>query len=107
MTPADEKLIIDLWHELASKAAMLTLALIGAHEQARPVSAETVMDPEPGNGKPGLMTCQEVAERLQISESMAYTLTKRGEIPSVRLGRSVRVRPEDLQAFISRQASPQ
>jgi len=57
--------------------------------------------------KTGLLNCQEVAEHLGISESMAYTLTKRGEIPSVRLGRSVRVRPEDLQAFISRQASPQ
>jgi putative molybdopterin biosynthesis protein len=47
-----------------------------------------------------LLTAEQVAERLQISQSFAYTLMSRGEIPTVRLGRSVRVRPQDLEKYI-------
>jgi len=31
---------------------------------------------------------------------MAYALMKRGDIPTVRIGTSVRVRPEDLDKYI-------
>ena len=48
-----------------------------------------------------LPNADDVAEILQISRSFAYTLMSRGEIPSVRLGRAVRVRPQDLDEFIS------
>ena len=48
-----------------------------------------------------LLTCKEVAEILQISPAKSYTMTKTGEIPSVRFGKLVRVRPEDLESFIS------
>jgi excisionase family DNA binding protein len=47
-----------------------------------------------------LLTAEQVAERLQISQSFAYTLMSRGEIPTVRMGRSVRVRPQDLEKYI-------
>ena len=47
-----------------------------------------------------LLTADDVAERLQISRSFAYTLMCRGELPPVRLGRAVRVRPQDLEEFI-------
>jgi excisionase family DNA binding protein len=47
----------------------------------------------------GLLKGKQVAELLQISESQAYTLM-REEIPVVRLGRSVRVRTEDLEKYI-------
>ena len=47
-----------------------------------------------------LLTAEQVAERLNISLSQAYTLMRRGEIPTVKLGRSVRVREEDLNQFI-------
>lgn len=47
-----------------------------------------------------LLKSDEVAEILQISRSMAYTLMKRGDIPTVRIGTSVRVRPEDLDKYI-------
>ena len=48
-----------------------------------------------------LLTCKDVAEILQISPAKSYTMTKTGEIPSVRFGKLVRVRPEDLEGFIS------
>jgi excisionase family DNA binding protein len=47
-----------------------------------------------------LLTGDEVAERLQVSLSFAYIMMQRGDIPTVRLGRAVRVRPEDLEEFI-------
>jgi excisionase family DNA binding protein len=48
-----------------------------------------------------LLTADEVAEKLSIGLSTAYLLLRRGELPSVRIGRSVRVRPEDLRRFVS------
>jgi excisionase family DNA binding protein len=47
-----------------------------------------------------LLTAEQVAEILQISRSFAYALMRRGEIPTVRMGRSVRVRPQDLEKYI-------
>lgn len=47
-----------------------------------------------------LLKSEEVAEILQISRSMAYAIMKRGDIPTVRIGTSVRVRPEDLNKYI-------
>ncbi len=47
-----------------------------------------------------LLTGYEVAQKLSISKSFAFLLMQRGEIPTVRLGRLVRVRQEDLEKFI-------
>jgi len=47
-----------------------------------------------------LLKAKDVAEILQISRAMAYALMQRGEIPTVRIGKSRRVRPEDLIKYI-------
>jgi excisionase family DNA binding protein len=47
-----------------------------------------------------LLTAQDIAKSLQISEAMAYLLMQRGQIRTVKIGRSVRVRPIDLELFI-------
>ena len=47
-----------------------------------------------------LLNGNQVAEILNISRSAAYNLMKRGQLPSVRFGHSVRVVPEDLERFI-------
>ena len=47
-----------------------------------------------------LLTGAEVARILQISKPYAYRLMQRGEVTTVRIGRCVRVRPEDLQRYI-------
>ena len=47
-----------------------------------------------------LLTVPEIAVILKISRSMAYLLVQRGELPSVRIGHSVRVQPDDLQRYI-------
>lgn len=52
-----------------------------------------------------LLKSEEVAEILHISRSMAYLLMKRGDIPTVRIGTAVRVRPEDLDQYIKNNVS--
>ena len=47
-----------------------------------------------------LLNIKEVAEILHVSRSLVYSLLKCGDIPTVRIGRMVRVRPEDLERFI-------
>ena len=47
-----------------------------------------------------LLTAHEVAEILNIGRSTMYQLIQRREIPSVQMGRTVRIRPKDLENFI-------
>lgn len=47
-----------------------------------------------------LLNAQDVAEALSIGLSTVYQLLERGELTCIRIGRSVRVRPEDLEEFI-------
>lgn len=49
-----------------------------------------------------LLRAQDVAKVLNISLALAYRLIQQGELQSVRIGGSVRVRSEDLQEFIER-----
>lgn len=51
-----------------------------------------------------LWTIKETAEALQISERTLHDLRKRGGLSPVRLGRSVRYRPADVEAYIDRLA---
>jgi excisionase family DNA binding protein len=48
-----------------------------------------------------LMTRQEVATLLRLKESTIKAKTFRGEIPSVKMGRAVRYRPEDIFKYIA------
>jgi len=51
---------------------------------------------------PPLLKAEDVAELLNISLAYAYRLTQSGQIPTVRLGRAVRIRYQDLLTFIER-----
>ncbi|NJD57920.1 MAG: hypothetical protein C3F13_09570 [Anaerolineales bacterium] len=48
-----------------------------------------------------LLNVHQVAIRLNISRSHTYALMQTGTLKTVHLGRSVRVRPEDLEEFIN------
>jgi excisionase family DNA binding protein len=52
-----------------------------------------------------LLTANDVARKLNISQSLAYRLMQVNLIPVVRLGRAVRVRPQDLDEFIKSRLS--
>ena len=47
-----------------------------------------------------LLNAQQVAEILNLSKSKTYRFMQLGEIPTVRIGKSRRVRPEDLIKYI-------
>lgn len=50
--------------------------------------------------KDRLLKAGDVADRLNISKTKAYQLLQRGEIPCIRMNRTTRVRPEDLETYI-------
>lgn len=47
-----------------------------------------------------LLTLQQVADRLQVSMSTVRRLVDAGKLKAIRIGRNLRVRPEDLAAYI-------
>lgn len=48
-----------------------------------------------------LLTLQQAADRLQISMSTIRRLIKAGKLQAVRIGRNLRIRPADLEAYIN------
>ena len=48
-------------------------------------------------------TVNEVADVTRISTMTVYRLIKSGELPAVKIGKSFRVREEDLDAYLARQ----
>jgi len=47
-----------------------------------------------------LLTAEEVAEILNISRSKAYKIMRLKEIPTITIGKNVRVSSDDLQEYI-------
>lgn len=52
-----------------------------------------------------ILTIPEVARYLKISKSKVYLLVAREEIPYLKIGRCVRIRRKDLQAWIEKQSN--
>jgi excisionase family DNA binding protein len=52
-----------------------------------------------------LYRSSDVAIILNISRALAYRLLSEGAIPSIRFGRTVRVRVEDLEKFIAEKST--
>jgi excisionase family DNA binding protein len=76
------------------------LARLGAGMVGPPSTPESVCEEE------RLLTLPEVARRLGVPEEHARELGRRNELPTVQVGRYVRVRPEDLRAFVGKRRIP-
>ncbi len=48
-----------------------------------------------------LLKAADIAKILNISRALAYRLLQSGEIPVVRINHAIRVKPSDLERFIS------
>jgi excisionase family DNA binding protein len=48
-----------------------------------------------------LLTAKDVAQALKISKPLVYRMIDEGQLPAVRFRRTVRVRQEDLDAFVA------
>lgn len=58
------------------------------------------------NSLPEILTVQEAAKYLRLKRSTAYELIKQGVIPSVRLGRQIRVPKNRLVRFLEQENLP-
>ena len=47
-----------------------------------------------------LLRPQDVAERLQVSRRMIYSLIARGDLRSCRVGGAIRIHPDDLADYL-------
>lgn len=53
-----------------------------------------------------MLTLKQVAEQLLVSERTVWALVKRGELAVIRIGRQIRVRPADLDAYLEQARVP-
>lgn len=51
--------------------------------------------------KSNYLTVGEVAQMLRVSNMTVYRLINSGQLPAVRVGKSYRVREEDLDSFLA------
>jgi excisionase family DNA binding protein len=51
--------------------------------------------------RPGLLTVAEVAAMLRVSEMTIYRLIKSGELRALQIGKSYRLREDDVDAFLA------
>jgi excisionase family DNA binding protein len=58
----------------------------------------TTRVPEPEQAL--LLTVEEAARLLRLSRGKAYEMAAKGELPTVRMGRSVRIRRDRLAAWL-------
>ena len=49
------------------------------------------------------LTVQEVAELMRVSTMTVYRLIKAGELRAARVGRSLRLRDSEVQAYLDRE----
>jgi excisionase family DNA binding protein len=49
------------------------------------------------------VTVAEVADLLRVSNMTVYRLVQSGQLPAVRVGRSYRIREEDVDSFVAAQ----
>jgi excisionase family DNA binding protein len=50
---------------------------------------------------PDLLTVEKAAQVMAVSPSYVYKLVRSKQLPAVKIGTSVRLRPSDLEAFIA------
>ena len=55
--------------------------------------------------EPGLLTLEETARFLRLGRTTTHTLIKRGELPSVRIGHSLRIPTAALRKWIERRTT--
>ena len=64
-------------------------------------------DTNAGHGPDGehaigpVMTVAEVADALRVSSMTVYRLVNGGELPALRVGKNIRIRTSDLDAFLA------
>ena len=76
-------------------------ALSGREE--RPQRSQANHDGEGGGGGLDLLSITDVCQELGMGKSWIYRRIQSGEIPSVKLGRNIKVRRKDLEGYLEAQ----
>jgi excisionase family DNA binding protein len=58
---------------------------------------------QPNESRPRFVTVAEVANQLRVSNMTVYRLVQAGQLPAVRVGRSYRIREDDVDKYLSAQ----
>lgn len=74
------------------------LAQFQAKAQLRMLTRHEAVNDETG----GLLTIPQVAQRLKVSTYRAYELARQGLLPSIKLGKAVRVRVSAIDEYLAK-----
>lgn len=98
------KLALEAHHrsleELESALIEVDEALSGRAERLEHPEAK---QGEEGRGSLDLLSITDVCQELGMGKSWVYRRIQSGEIPSVKLGRNIKVRREDLEGYLEAQ----
>jgi excisionase family DNA binding protein len=86
--------------ELESALIEFEDALVGREERPERPQAQ---QGEAGGGGLDLLSITDVCQELGMGKSWVYRRIQSGEIPSVKLGRNIKVRREDLEGYLENQ----
>jgi excisionase family DNA binding protein len=72
------------------------------------ISGEATLRPEQEEQRPGvqLLSIPQLHQELGMGKSWIYRRLRNGEIPSIRLGRTIKVRRDELEQFLYRHRYP-
>ena len=87
--------------ELESALIEFEDALVGRDE--RPERPQAHPGEAAGGGGLDLLSITDVCQELGMGKSWVYRRIQSGEIPSVKLGRNIKVRREDLEGYLEAQ----
>ena len=59
--------------------------------------------PNDARGRSRYVTVAEVAGQLRVSNMTVYRLVQSGQLPAIRVGRSYRIREEDVDRYLAEQ----
>ena len=77
-------------------------ALLGGREE-RPERPQAQQGAETAGGGLDLLSITDVCQELGMGKSWVYRRIQSGEIPSVKLGRNIKVSREDLEGYLEAQ----
>ncbi len=79
-----------------------------AHRKALEALEEAILEGFDSQSRNGyeLLSIPEVCQELGMGRSWVYQRLKSGEIPSIRLGHTIKVRRKDLQEYLEKRRYP-
>jgi excisionase family DNA binding protein len=87
------------------KSALIEFEGILDQPERRPERPQVKEQGGVGAGSPDLVSITEVSQELRRSKSWIYRSIQSGEIPSVKLGETIKVRREDLEGYLEANSS--